>query len=549
MKTLKAAKAKAKRQGWLEFVKNEHDELAIREGCYYDVESANFAVAFYEQYLRHTMGIHAGKPFELLPWQKNDIIEPLFGWKREDGTNRFKKGFVWCAKKQGKSTISAGLAVLYLLTQGNRAEIYGVAHTREQAGIIYREAAAMVNSSPPIASRLKVLDSKKRIIFPSNGSFYQALAGEACARGVEGINPNLVLFDEIHAQRSRVLYDALAYASAARPNAMMLSVSTVGVADRTLIWWEQYEYTQKMLEGSIVDPNVFCFLAQADEECHDDFDKCGDPEQWRKAMPSLGYTVQEETIEQHYLEAKNSPAKQNAFRRYLLNLPTAGIEKVVNMQCWNVCTEDMPDLTGRECYGGLDLASHEDLSCYVLWFPATDEDPKSWVLPWFFVPSAKIKEREANGMAFYRQWRDEGHIHEAGLQRLDPQPMLDVVRATLDIYDVREIGFDPWGADMIANPLTDEGVNIVAVSQGLAGMTAGTRQLLDDIEEEAIWHDGHPVMSWCLSNCAADQKADGMIRFSKKHSSDKIDGAVALAIARGRGLANMNKRNEPAIYF
>lgn len=546
--SIKKQKERAKRDGWTDWIRSEQDLAAMKEGCYFDTQTADLMVEFFENYLHHTMGHNAGEKFTLLPWQK-DVLLPLFSWKRADGSMRFKKGWIWTAKKQGKSTVSAGVCLYYLLVAGKRAEIYGVAHTRDQAGIIYREASAMVKASKVIGSKLRVLDSKKRILYTQNGSFYQVLAGEANARGIEGINPNLILFDEIHAQRSRLLYDGLAYASAARKNSLMLSVSTVGIADPTLIWWEAYEYTQKLLDGSITDPFTFGYLRQADEICADDFDACGDVEQWKKAMPSLGVTVTEETVRQHWIEAKNSPAKQNAFRRYLLNIPTTTTDRVVPMALWNECERDLPDLVGRECFGGLDLASHEDLSAFVLYFPPTDRDPDAFVLPFFFTPRDKINEREQSGFHHYQMWIDNGWLLEAGQARVDHRTIQQVIRESLDIYNVVEIGFDPWGADAVVNELIDEGVPAVAVSQGLKGMTPGTRALLDDISEKRIFHDGNEVLTWCLSNCAADDKNDGMIRFNRQKSADKIDGAVALAMARGRALSVQESQAVPDIFF
>ena len=526
------------------------DELAIKEGCYFDEMATDFVCDFFEHYLIQTMGKDSGQPFELLPWQRDEVLRPLFGWKKSDGSNRFSRGFIWTPKKQGKSTLSSGICLFYLLTAPERTEVYGVATTREQSSIIYREAEAFVKKNQTIAERVRVLNSKKRLLYVAKNSFYQALAGETMHRGVEGINPNLILFDEIHAQRSRVLYDALAYASAARSNSLLLSVSTVGVADKSLIWWEQYEYSRRLLEGSITDPYTFAYLRQADPECLDDFELCGQEEQWRKAMPSLGHTVPVDTIRQHYIEAKNSPAKQNAFRRYLLNLPTSQIERVVPMSHWYGCQLDTPDLTGRECYGGLDMASHEDLCAFVLYFPPCEDDDRAFVLSQFFCPKDKIAERKNKGMAFYSQWVDEGWINLAGSARIAAEPICETIREASEVYQIVEIGFDIWGSDAVVNPLMEEGLPFVAVAQSMRGMTAGTRALLDDIEEKRIFNDGNPVLAWCLANCAADQKADGVIRFSKNKSTDKIDGAIALAMARGRALANVSRINtEPEIFF
>ena len=547
---LKQAIADAKADGWAHQIKSESDERAVLNGHYFDLQEAARTVAFFETFLKHTMGAFAGNPFKVLEWQAKEVIEPLFGWKQSNGQRRYSKGDIFVAKKQGKSTVAAALVNLFLITAGRRAECYGVAHTRDQAGIIFREAAAMAESSTALSKRLKVLNSKKRIVYGSTSSFYQALAGESCARGVEGINPNLVLIDEIHVQRSRTLYDGLAYASAARPNSLMLSVSTVGLADRTTIWWEQYEYAKGILDGSLHDDSRFAYIRQADPECHDDFNLCGDPEQWHKAMPSLGHTVTEAKIKQAWIEAKNSPAKQNAFRRYLLNIPTSTLDRVVNMSSWYAGEIEPPNLDGCVCYGGLDLASHEDLSSFVLSFPEDDQRP-AYVLAGACCPRDKIREREEKGHGHYDQWRREGYLIEAGEKRINHDIIKQYIQEAVEVYDVREIGFDVWGADAVVPALIQEGVEMVAVSQGLRAMTPGTKALLDDIEKECIYHDGNPVLSWCLSNCAADESSDGSggIKFSKKKSADKIDCAVALSMARGRALVDDGQRQTPDIFF
>ena len=543
--------ADAKAAGWSRWIKNEADERAVMDGCYFDKAAAAHIVHFFEKYLSHTMGRFAGQPFKLLPWQKTGVMMPLFGWKKANGNRRFSKGDIFVAKKQGKSTLAAGLVNYFLVTSGQRAEVYGVAHTREQAGIIYREAAAMAQSSPQLCKLLSVRDSNKRIIYKQTNSHYHAMAGESSARGIEGINPVAVIMDEIHSMRSRVLYDGLAYASAARPKAIFLSVSTVGIADRTSVWWEQYEYARGILSGDIHDNARFAYVAQADEICDNDFAECGKVKQWAKAMPSLGVTVDKETVRRHWLEAKNSPAKQNAFRRYLLNRPTASVDRVVPMSAWYECATELPDLRGRECFGGLDLASREDLASYVLLFPRTEDDPRTFVIAWCWAPEVTIKEREARGMHHYRQWVDEGWLTPCGAKSIDHDVINSTIRESAEEYNLIECGVDPFGADAVFNKCLNDGLPLVRCSQSVYAMTPGTRAILDDIAELRIFHDGNPVLSWCLANCAALENSDGGIKFDRKSSSDKIDAAVALTMARARALAaeNRPRPQPPALYF
>ena len=535
---------RAKREGWSEWIKSAADERAVADGCWFDlseaVGSGRHVVKFFQDYLRHTMGPWAGKPFTLLDWQRDAIIMPLFSWRRANGLRRFTKGDIFTAKKQGKSTISAGIVTYFLLTSGRRAEVYGVAHTREQAGIIFREAEAMVGSSPMLQRRIEVLASRKRLVNASQDSFYQALAGENGAKGAEGINPVLILVDEIHVQRDRVLYDALAYASAARQNALMLSVSTVGVEDQTTIWWEQYEYAKKLIAGTITDTSRFAYISQADEACKTDDDLCGDPRQWAKAMPSLGVTVTEEKMHEYYTEARNSPAKMGNFRRYLLNIPTAQIERCIPMDKWEACSIEkhggvMPDLEGRDCIGGLDVASHEDLSSFVLYFPPESEGEPGYLKTWFFCPEEKIRQREQKQQAHYVQWAADGDLIKTPGARIEHGVVMDVIKQAIEKYNVMEIAYDQWNADAIVNPLTNDGVEMAQIVQGFNGMSPGCMAFLDLIIEGGLIHDANPVMTWCCSNVAADTLHDA-IKFNKSKSADKIDGAIAAAMAIGRAV-------------
>lgn len=534
--------ADAHAEGWGDWIRSDADERAVLDGCWFDPAAGEWWVGFFEKFLRHTMGKFAGRQFTLLPWQRDEVIMPLFGWKRDRErrhVRRYSKGDIFVAKKQGKSTIAAGLVNGFLMGGGHRAEVYGVAHTRDQASIIYREAAAMATSSPALSKHLKVIDSRKRIVYPAKQSFYQALAGESNARGVEGINPILILFDEIHVQRSRELYDALTYASAARENSLMLSVSTVGVADETTIWWEQYAYAKGILSGEIHDNARFAFIAQADEECKDSAELRRDPEQWRKAMPSLGMTVTEEKVEEAVREAENSPAKLNNLLRYMFNIPTAQVDRVIPMDRWYACQWDeeeqgeWPDLSGRECYGGLDVASSEDLTAFSLYFPPIDDEEHGYLVSHFWCPEAKIRERQQKQMAHYGQWVRESYLSETGDETIDHEVISSHIVQAAEQYHILEVAYDKWNAGAVVTRLEHEFIETLSVEQGYVGMSSHAHTFINAIVDGTFWHDGNAVMSWCCSNAAADTLEEA-IRFSKKNSADKIDGVVSAAMAMGR---------------
>lgn len=540
MSRLAQLKADAQSQGWSEWIRTEADERAVLDGCWFDLRAAERAVQFFEEWIVHTMGSLRGKPFKLLGWQKQDVIMPLFGWKRDrqrPKLRRYAKGDLFVAKKQGKSTLCGGIANYFLLRGGARAEVYGVAHTREQAGIIYREAAAMARRSPKLRKRLKVIDSTKRIIYAETDSFYHALAGENNARGVEGINPLLILFDEIHVQRSREFYDALAYASAARENSLMLSVSTVGVEDHTTIWWEQYQYARGILSGAIHDNARFAYIAQADDDCKTDKAKRADPVQWRKAMPSLGHTVTEEKVAEAVREAENAPAKLNNLLRYVFNIPTAQVECVIPMDKWNALQwrGELPDLKGRTCYGGLDAASKEDLTAFVLYFPPIGDEERGWLRSWFWCPEEKVREREQRQMFHYTNWVRDGWLFTTPGARIEHGTILEFIEQAEADYQIEMLAFDKWNADAIVGPLEMNGWPVVDIAQTFDGLSSYCNDFLTAISKGLFWHDGNPVMSWCCANTAAETLED-KLRFSKKKSPEKIDGAIAAAMAVGRAM-------------
>lgn len=536
-KSLPQLVADAKAEGWSEWIKTEADERAVLNGCWFDVPSAEHWCKFIEKWFKHTRAPLIGKPYLLLDWHRNGVVMPIFGWKRSrerPELRRFTKGDVFVAKKQAKSTLCGALCDAFLLKGPPRTEVYGVAHSSEQAGVIYREAAAFAKSSPELSTRLKSIDTNKRIVYADKGSFYQALAGENGARSAEGIIPSMILFDEIHVQRDRTLYDALAYACLATENSLFLSVSTVGVADETTIWWEQYSYAKGVIDGTIVDDSRFAFIAQADEGCKDSAEMRADPVQWRKAMPALGVTVQEAAVAAAVREAENSPAKLNNLLRYVFNIPTAQVERVIPIDKWNACAGDLPDLTGRHCFAGLDVASHEDLTALVLYFPPIGDETRGYLKSFFWCPEDKIRERTMKQMAHYTQWANDGHLLSTPGSRIDGQTIIAKLNELKEQYHIDELLFDPWGADEIINGVQFD-IECLSIQQGPVGMAGFCKTFLDCIIGGKFVHDSNPVMTWCCANAAGESKPD-VVWFSKKKSAEKIDGAIAGAMAVGRGV-------------
>lgn len=481
-------------------------------------------VAFFEKVLRHSKGQNAGKPFILLPWQHH-VLRELFGRLNPDGTRQHRIGYIELPKKQGKSTTLAGIA-LYMTAFDSEpgAEVYGAAADREQASIIYREAASMVRASPALSKHLEVIDSRKTIVHKASNSFYRVLSADAFR--AEGLNIHALLFDELHAQRDRRLWDALRYGGAARRQPLLLSITTAGY-DRKSICWEQHAYAERCIADPATDPAFFgCIYAASPE------DDWKDPATWHKANPSLGETITVESFAADAREADQSPSKLNAFLRYRLNVWTTQDVRFLAPDAWAKCGGPLRDkLEERQWYGGLDLASTTDLSALVL--VSQDEDGTFDVMPFFWVPEANASERTLRDKVDYLGWIRDGHIRATDGNVTD----YDVIRRDIvelsKQFDIRQVGIDRWNATQLATQLQGEGIDVVGFGQGYGSMSSPTKQLESLVLGDKIRHAGHPVLSWMAANVAVQSDHQGNIKPSKQKSTERIDGMVALVMALG----------------
>jgi phage terminase large subunit-like protein len=509
------------------------DEKAYADGCRLSLLAADRVAFFFRTFLRHSKGQFAGKPFELLDWQFNDVIAPLFGWKRPDGTRRYRRAYIEVPKKNGKSTLAAGIA-LYLLLGDDEpgAEVYSAAADRDQASIVFNEALAMVRASPALSSRLKAVASMKRILNPKTESWYQALSAEVHTK--EGLNIHGLIFDELHAQPTRALWDTLIYGGAARRQPLSISITTAGY-DKESICYEQHRYAKAILAGEIVDHQFFSFIAAAQEE-----DDWTDPAVWRKANPSYGITISEDSFKADALEAQNSAARENAFRRYRLNQWTEQDVRWLQMERWDECDiaivyeGEIEPLAGKLCYAGLDLASTTDLAALVLLFPDTDGSYD--ILCWFWAPERACRERERTNKTRYDAWVRQGLITQTPGDVVDYDRIRVKILELGELYDIREIAIDRWNSTQLATQLQGDGFEVVGFGQGFASMTAPTKELESLMLSGKLRHGGNPVLRWMAGNVTVETDAAGNLKPSKKKSTEKIDGIVALIMALGRAM-------------
>lgn len=495
---------------------------------HYDKKKADRAVTFIEN-LCHTKGKWAGTPFWLLPWQEQ-LIRDIFGIVKPDGNRQFRTAFVEICKKVGKSELAAAVA-LYLLYADNEpsAEVYGAAADRQQASIVFDVAKQMVEMSPALMKRSKLMAATKRIVNYGNAGYYQVLSAEV--GGKHGFSVSGLVFDEIHTQPNRQLYDVLTKGSSdARQNPLHFIITTAG-NDRHSIAFELHTKAVDILEGRRVDPTFYpvVYGLKDDEDWEDEAN-------WYKVNPSLGYTVDIERLRDAYREAKQNPADEITFKWLRMNMwvssTTAWIPDAIYMRGNEPI--DMEALEGRDCYAGLDLSSTGDITALVLMFPPRDMDEKYIVLPFFWVPEDTIPRRVKANSVPYDVWEKQGHILATEGNVIHYDFIEKFIYDLAEKYHILEIAVDRWNATQMIQNLEGEGFTIVPFGQGFSSMSAPTKEFYRLLMEGQIIHGGHPVLRWMAGNVVIDTDPAGNIKVTKAKSKEKIDGIVAAIMALDR---------------
>jgi phage terminase large subunit-like protein len=511
---------------------------ATKEGFWFDYEEADRACAFFAKYLKHVKGKLAGSPLLLPEWAQAQIIRPLFGWKDAAGTRRYRKAYIEIPKKNAKSTMGAGIA-LYLLfcDKEQGAEIYSAAADREQAAIIFEIGAQMRDQSPALATRS--LRFRRAITVPKTHSSWKVLSADAYTK--HGLNAHGVIFDELHTQPNRELYDALKGATAARSQPLQIYFTTAGF-DRTSICWEEHEYADQVLRGVLTDDAYLAVIYGADEQDVAK-DRWTDPKVWHKANPSLGITIPLAFLKNECKEAQEKPALQNNFKRLHLNIWTSAETKWLPAGLWdkNAWPVEEEALAGRECFGGLDLASSVDLAAFARVFPPVSVGEPIKVALHFWIPGENIRARVLRDRVPYDLWtkgRDglRPWIETTEGDVIDTTAIFSTIAALHEQTPIREIAFDRWGATAITTALADAGFTVIQFGQGYASMSAPTKELYRLLLGKQLAHGGNPVLRWMADNVMVVTDDAGNIKPSRKKSREKIDGIVATIMALDRHL-------------
>lgn len=307
-------------------------------------------------------------------------------------------------------------------------------------------------------------------------------------------------------------------------------VTTTAGFDRHSICYEIWDYAVKVRDGIIQDESFLPVIFAADVE-----DDWKDPATWRKAHPGLGVSVQEDYFAAECAKAQAMPSYENTFRRLLLNQWTESDVRWLSMDAWDQCGDELPDLTGRDCYAGLDLSTTTDITALVLAFPI---DGTVHMLPFFWVPQEGIFKRAKRDRVPYDTWAKQNHIEATEGNVIDYDVIRARINALSEIYHIKEIAIDRWNATQLATQLAGDGFSIVAFGQGYASMSGPTKELEKLVLGEQLNHGKNPVLRWMASNVSVEQDAAGNIKASKAKSTERIDGIVASIMALGRVIAN-----------
>lgn len=516
-----------------------YDPFRSPGDSWFDADAATRAIDFIQEAIHHVEGDKARQPFLLSPWQKA-FVGNLFGWKRTDSlgrvVRRYREAFLYVPRKNGKTPLAAAIALCVFFLDGEQGQQnYIAAADREQAGMLFRQAKGMIDLEPELASRCRVYGGNasagqsRSIVRESEGSFLRVISADADSK--HGGNSHLVLIDELHAQPSRDLVDVLqtSMASANRKQPLLMCITTADF-DRPSICNEKHDYACKVRDGIIDDPTFLPAVYEAGRE-----DDWRTPEVWRKANPNLGVSVSEEYLAREAKKAAENPAYENTFRRLHLNQKTEQATRSIDMVKWDACSGvvDPDALAGRECWAGLDLSSTTDITAFVLVFRDGDG---FLVLPRLYAPRGRARERSRSDRVPYEAWAAEGFLTLTDGDVVDYDVVRRDINALADRYNVLEIAVDRWNATQLITQLQGDGRQVVAFGQGFLSMTAPTKHLGELLATGKLAHGGHPVLRWMASNLATESDAAGNLKPSKRRSTERIDGIVALIMALGRAM-------------
>jgi len=491
-------------------------------------------------------GKGAGKPFKLRPFQKK-FIQDVYGPEKAD-IRIVRRAILAMGRKNGKSVLIAALALVHLV--GPEAvingEIYSAANDREQAALIFKYAAQIVRGTPELLEYVKIVDSTKTMVCFMNGSIYRAVSAEAGTKF--GLNPTVVIYDELAQAKNRELYDALDTSMAAREEPLFIVISTQSNDPQHIL--------SQLIDDGISgrDPSTVCHLYEIPEDV-DVFDE----KNWKKANPALGDFRSLSEMRTAAKRAKRMPSFEAAFRNLYCNQRVDAKSPLIPRAEWMACKGEVVFEPREEIYLGLDLSGKTDLTALI----AVSAGETDTVKAWFWKPGDTIREHEARDRVPYWTWKQAGHIETTPGRAVQYDWVAEKIAGIMQDYTVLGMAYDRWSIDDFLNACgrigldaymdnkdaaRSEALRLVPWGQGFRDMAAAIDAMEVSILERRLIHDGHPCLTWNISNAMSISDPAGNRKIDKSKSRFRIDGAVALAMALGLKSRDMKEVEQPSIY-
>jgi phage terminase large subunit-like protein len=532
---------------------------------WFDERTADKAAGFFPNHLVLTEGEWAGRPFVLEEWQEHDIIRPLFGWKRADGTRRYRRCFVWVPRKNGKTELAAGVALLALVGDAEfGGQVFSIASEEAQAKIVFTKASNMAVRTPVLAAKLECLG--KVIYCPELNASFRPLSGKP--KGKHGLNMSGLVGDEIHEWPTGELYTFVHDSAAARRQPIEFLISTAG--QKGTHGEEVYRECQAILAGDLDDPTTMVVIYAPAED--DDWTA---EETWRKANPNFGKSVKVEPFLEDFKRARQLPRLENNFKRYRLNiwtdqavrwLPMDSVDDEGRRYGWDHCVGPIPwndpkfeeRLLGKRCFGGLDLSSTQDLSALLWWFPTQEGLEVPVALCRAYKPADLVKEHGKRDRQPYERWVKEGALfttpgNVVDYAFIEAQVLKDAEKFRVAYYGQAKretheggLAIDRFNATGTAVRLEAEGIPVVLYGQGFVSLSAPSKELERLVMANGFHHGGHPLFRRHAQAVAVVTDDAENIKPTKAKSNGRID--LIAACVNALGIAGSSSVEEKSIY-
>jgi phage terminase large subunit-like protein len=510
-------------------------DLGEHRGLWFDEDEAQIVVEFFAG-LRHSKGRwgpqknQPGQPFILEPWQIF-VVCSIFGWKRADGTRRFRRAHIELARKNGKTTLAAGIG-LYMLTMDDEpgAEVYSAATKRDQAKLCWTEARNMVRATPSLARRILISDSRSNMAYAAANAKFEPMGRDADT--ADGPNPHCGIIDELHAHPNRDMVDVLETGVGARQQPLILIITTAGY-NQAGIWFEKRSYAIRVVEQVVEDDELFVFIATLDED-----DDWRDESVWPKANPNLDVSVYRDTLRAACREAIESPEKQPALLTKQLNVPTNAARRWIDVITeWDPCDAEPEIKPGDGCFVGIDIASTIDMSAALALFPR--DSGLYDVACRFWRPAESVEEAERRDRVPYRLWAQQGYLTLVDGTMMDPAEIAEDILDWTSRWQVHEFPFDRYNAASVGAKIEAAGGLPVPMSQGAVTYSEPCHLLKGLLVAKRLRHGGHPILRWMAGQVMVKAAANDALRPWKPEGSGiRDDGITALLMALARALVH-----------